>query len=83
MTQYIVHIYREMRLTFADIEADLPEAAAAIARDKTTDEADDIEDCNGDDISAWVDLAGDEPRYENPHKDNAYENLGACDNSPV
>ncbi len=60
MTQYIVHIYREMRLTFADIEADTPEAAAAFARDKATDEADDIEDCNGEDLSALVDQAGDE-----------------------
>ena len=60
MTQYIVHIYREMRLTFADIEADTPEAAAAIARDKTTDQADDIEECNDEDLSALVDLAGDE-----------------------
>ena len=60
MTQYIVHIYREMRLTFADIEADTPEAAAALARDKTTDQSDNIEDCNGDDLSALVDVAGDE-----------------------
>jgi hypothetical protein len=49
-----------MRLTFADIVADTPEAAAAIVRDKATDQADDIEDCNGEDISALVDLAGDE-----------------------
>jgi hypothetical protein len=60
MTQYIVHIYREMRLTFADIEANTPEAAAALARDKTTDQSDNIEDCNGDDLSALVDVAGDE-----------------------
>jgi hypothetical protein len=60
MTRYIVHIYREMRLTFADIEADTPEAAAAIARDKTTGDADNIEDCDGEDLSALVDVAGDE-----------------------
>ena len=29
MTNYIVHIYREMRLSYADIEADTPQAAAA------------------------------------------------------
>lgn len=29
MTQYIVHIYREMRLSYTDIEADTPVAAAA------------------------------------------------------
>jgi len=60
MNHYIVHLYREMRLTFAGIEADTPEAAAAFARDKATDEADDIEDCDGEDLSALVDLAGDE-----------------------
>jgi hypothetical protein len=60
MTKYIVHLYREMRLSFADIEADTAEAAAAFAREKSTDEADDIEDCNGEDSSALVDLAGDE-----------------------
>ena len=43
MNHYIVHLYREMRLTFADIEADTPEAAAAFARDKATGDADDIE----------------------------------------
>jgi hypothetical protein len=60
MTHYIVHLYREMRLSFADIEADTAEAAAAIAREKATDEADDIEDCNGEDSAALVDVAGDE-----------------------
>ncbi len=60
MTYYIVHLYREMRLSFADIEAETAEAAAAIAREKATGEADDIEDCNGEESSALVDLAGDE-----------------------
>ena len=43
MTTYIVHLYREMRLTFEPVEADTPEAAAAIARDRLTEDADDIE----------------------------------------
>lgn len=60
MTTFNVHIYREMRLKFVGIEADTPEAAASIAREKPTDDADDIEDCNGDDLSALVDVAGDE-----------------------
>jgi hypothetical protein len=60
MTRYIVHIYREMRLTVADIEADTPEAAAAITRDRPTGDADDIEDCEGETLSALVDMAGDE-----------------------
>jgi hypothetical protein len=63
MTKYIVHIYREMRLTFEGIEADTPEAAAAVARDKLTDDADDIEDCNGESLSALIDVAGDD-QYE-------------------
>jgi len=60
MNQYIVHIYREMRLTFADIEADTPEDAAAIAGGKPTDDADNIEDCEGENLSALVDTAGNE-----------------------
>ena len=39
MTSYNVHIYRKMRLVFGGIEADSPEAAAAIARDKLTSDA--------------------------------------------
>ena len=44
---YNVHIYREMRLKFDGIEATTPEAAAEIARDKPTDQADEIDDCEG------------------------------------
>jgi len=61
--RYNVHIYREMRLFFPNIDADTPETAAAIARDKLTDEADSVNDCNGDDFSALVDEVGDE-QYE-------------------
>ena len=57
---YNVHIYREMRLVFGGIEADTPEAAATIARDKPTDEADSIDDCEGESLSALVDVQGDE-----------------------
>ena len=46
MTIYNIHIYREMRLVYGGIEADSQEAAAAIARDKPTDQADSIEDCS-------------------------------------
>jgi hypothetical protein len=62
MTKYNVHIFREMRVTFGDIEADTPEAAAAIAREKATDEADEIEDCEGESFSALIDDPG-EPDY--------------------
>ncbi len=60
---YNVHIYREMRLVFGGIEADTQEAAAATARDRPTDEADSIDDCDGETLGALVDLAGDE-EYE-------------------
>ena len=60
MTIYNVHIYREMRLVFGGIETDSPEAAAAIARDKLTSDADSIDDCDGETFAALVDVAGDE-----------------------
>jgi hypothetical protein len=60
MTIYNVHIYREMRLFFADIEADTSEHAATIARDKPTDEANSIDDCEGETLAALVDLVGNE-----------------------
>ncbi len=60
MTTYNVHIYRVMRLVYGGIEVDSHEAAAAIARDKPTDQADSIDDCDGETIAALVDVAGDE-----------------------
>jgi hypothetical protein len=60
---YNVHIYREMRLVFGGIAADTPEAAAAIARDRPTEDADSIDDCEGQTLSALVDVRGDE-EYE-------------------
>ena len=63
MTIYKCHIYREMKLRFDGIEADTPEAAAAIAHGKPTGDADDIDDCDGEDFAALVDVAGDE-EYE-------------------
>jgi hypothetical protein len=60
MTQYIVHLYREMKLSYTDIEADTPQAAATIAGGKTTADADNIEDCEGQNLAALVDTAGDE-----------------------
>ena len=60
MTLYNLHIYREMRLTFERIEAGSPEEAAAIARDRLTGDADDIDDCDGETFAALVDVVGDE-----------------------
>src|SRR4051794_31531924 len=60
MTTYNVHIYREMRLVFGGIRAESHEAAATIARDKPTEHADDIADCDGETFYACVDVQGDE-----------------------
>ncbi len=63
MTRYNVHIYREMRLVFEGIEASSPEEAAALARDRLTEDAGHIEDCDGEDLGALVDVVGDN-QYE-------------------
>jgi hypothetical protein len=60
MTIYNVHIYREMRLVYGGIEAGTHEESAAIARDKPTDEADSIDECDGETFAALVDVQGDE-----------------------
>jgi hypothetical protein len=58
-TLYHVHIYRVMRLYFPGIEAESHEKAAQIASEKPTDEAQEIDDCEGESYSAMVDVAGD------------------------
>jgi hypothetical protein len=63
MTIYNVHLYRELRLVFHEIEADTPQAAATIAHDEPTDNADEVNDCEGITLSAVVDVVGDE-EYE-------------------
>jgi hypothetical protein len=63
MTTYNVHIYREMRLVYCGIEAATHEEAAAIARERPTGDADDIDECSGDTFYACVDVQGDE-EYE-------------------
>jgi hypothetical protein len=60
MTIYNVHIYREMRLYFPDITADTPEQAARIAADRPTPDAETIEDCDGNNLAALIDVAGDD-----------------------
>jgi hypothetical protein len=57
---YNVHIYRKMRLVYGGIEAATREEAAAIARDNPTDQADSIDDCDGETLAALVDVQGDE-----------------------
>jgi hypothetical protein len=56
---YTVHLYREMRLTFEHVKAATPQEAAESARQLATDDAADIEDCNGEDLGALVDVHGD------------------------
>jgi hypothetical protein len=63
MKTFTVHIYREMRLVYEGIDADSHEVAAAIARDKLTSDADEIDDCDGETFAALVDVQGDE-EYE-------------------
>ena len=60
MTIYHVHIYREMRLYFPGTEADTPEDAARIAAAKPTDDAEYTEDCDGENLAALIDEAGDD-----------------------
>jgi hypothetical protein len=60
MTLYNVHVYREMRVYFPAIEASTPEEAARIAADRPTAEAEYSEDCDGENLAALIDLAGDD-----------------------
>jgi len=60
MTLYNVHLYREMRLYFPAITADTPEQSAKIAADKPTAEAEYTEDCDGENLAALIDVAGDD-----------------------
>jgi hypothetical protein len=53
------HIYREMRLYFPGIHVESHEAAARIAADTCTDEVDDVADCQGENLTAMVDVQGD------------------------
>ena len=59
MTMYHIHLYRVMRLYFPCIEACTPEEAARIAADRPTQEAFDTEDCDGDNLAALIEVAGD------------------------
>lgn len=60
MPIYHVHIYREMRLYFPAIEAQTPDEAARLAEARPTAEAEYSEDCEGQSLSALVDIAGDD-----------------------
>lgn len=57
MPKYRVHVYREMRLVFDDIEAASAEKAAFIAGEKHFDDCKEWSDCEGENLSALVDYA--------------------------
>jgi hypothetical protein len=57
--KFNVHVYREMRLYFPDIQAAATEEAAGIALNLPTDEASTVDDCDGRTFAALVDLVGD------------------------
>ena len=59
-TTYHVHLYREMRVTFSPIQARSPQEAAEMARQLSNDQAVSIDECDGEDLAALVDVAGDE-----------------------
>lgn len=49
-----------MRLYFPGIKASTPEEAARIAADRTSAEAECTEECDGENLDALIDVAGDE-----------------------
>lgn len=58
-TVYNVHLYREMRLYYPGIEASSHGEAARIATDRSSADADTVEDCDGENLAALVDVDGD------------------------
>ena len=59
-TTYHVHLYREMRVTFSPVQARSPREAAEMVRRLPNDQAVSIDECDGEDLAALVDVAGDE-----------------------
>jgi hypothetical protein len=60
MPKFRVHVYREMRIVFDNIEAHAPHAAAELAASKQFDDRDDFDDCEGATLAALVDEEGQE-----------------------
>ena len=61
MTTYTVHLYREMHLVFRDIEAQTPEEAARLTANRSTNDAEFCDDCEGLSYSAHVEPEGGDP----------------------
>jgi hypothetical protein len=76
MPKYHVHLFRELRLYYPDIEADSPEDAARLAAEKPTEEAAKIEDCDGVNLGSLVDLDGDQD-YEHSRLIDFDESTGS------
>jgi hypothetical protein len=60
MPVYNVHVYREIRLYFPEIDAGTPEEAARIAADMPTAHAHYTEDWEGENLAALIDVVGDD-----------------------
>ena len=58
-TVYNVHLYREMRLYYPGIKAASHEEAARIAADRSSADANLVEDCDGENLAALIDVDGD------------------------
>jgi hypothetical protein len=58
MPKYRVHLYREMRIVFDNIEAHSAQAAAELASERHFDDRDDFSDCEGVNLAALVDEEG-------------------------
>jgi hypothetical protein len=60
MTRFTVHLDREVRLRFENVEAASHEEAAAIARQLPAEEAAEVDDCEGEDFGAVIEAQGPE-----------------------
>lgn len=60
MTLYNVHLYRETRLFFPGVEADTAAQAAERAAASPASESQCVEDCEGENTAALIDVATDE-----------------------
>jgi hypothetical protein len=62
---YNVHLYREMRLYYQDIQAESPQQAAEFCREFTCEmAAGEALDCDGETFGALVDLQGDVDHFQ-------------------
>jgi hypothetical protein len=58
-TVYNIHLYREMRLYYPGIKAASHDEAARIAAARCSADAETVEDCDGKNLAALVDVDGD------------------------